>query len=104
MEHIVDEETLNALISILVVLCPYFERIREDNQDKNIVFDEFLNENKDTFYKEKILHLTNRGALYRLDKCMQTVNILLTRPESKFFFNENDLDFLAEVCIRELSS
>jgi hypothetical protein len=31
---------------------------------------EFLIGEKTDFYKEEIMYLTNRGSMYRLDKCM----------------------------------
>ena len=74
LPFIVDEGTLNALISILACVCPTFEK---RDKESNLVTKEFTNPEKDHFYKEKLLFLTNRGSVYRLDKCMQTIAVLL---------------------------
>jgi hypothetical protein len=99
LPYIVDEGTMNALISILVCVCPTFER---RNPENNPVTAEFTNEDKEQFYKEKLLFLTNRGSVYRLEKCMETLSVLLQNPKSVEMFNENDVDFIVDVAIREL--
>lgn len=79
LPHIVDDATLNALISILACVCPTFEKKDPEN---NLISKEFLNPEKEDFYKEKLLFLSNRGAMYRLDKCMQTIAVLLHNPKT----------------------
>jgi len=101
MPHIVDENTLHALMSILVVVFPYYHKVFPNN---NPIMAEFLINEKTDFYKEEIMYLTNRGSMYRLDKCMQTVSVLLQASQSENFFNENDLDIIIGVCLRELST
>jgi hypothetical protein len=46
---------------------PYYEKTMSYN---NIVLEEFITSEKEDFYKDKLLYLTNRGSMYRLDKCM----------------------------------
>lgn len=65
MPYVVDESTQFALISIFTVLLPYFEKTQPDN---NLIMREFLD--KEQIYKEKLLYLTIRGSMYRLDKSM----------------------------------
>ena len=60
---------------------------------------------KDSFYREELLYITNRGALYRLDKCCKTLNIILTKPQlASYYFNTNDLNLLMDVMLREVVS
>lgn len=99
LPFIVDEGTLNALISILVCVCPTFER---RSSSENPITAEFTNTEKEQFYKEKLLFLTNRGSVYRLEKCMETISVLLQNPKTAEIFNENDIDFIFDVAIREL--
>ena len=105
--HIHDEGTLNALVSILVVMCPAFEKkIKREDQisgetiTKNLALEEFVKNCK--FYREKLLYLINRGANYRFDMCLETVSILLTHEESKDYFNINDMNLLLDICLREI--
>jgi len=98
---IVDENTLNALLSILVCVMPFFEKTMSYN---NIVLNEFITQEKEDFYKDKLLYLTNRGSMYRLDKCMQTIGVLLSNYKSERFFNENDIDIIVSVGLRELAT
>ena len=113
MEFIGEEGTLNALISILVIVCASYEKKLQKLKGSstqgeyeaaaalpNIALNEFLeNEN---FYREKLLHLTNRGNLYRFDKCLETINIILQKEVSKDFFNINDMNLLLDICLREI--
>jgi hypothetical protein len=63
---------------------------------------EFIqNEN---YYREKLLHLTNRSTRYRFDKCLETISIILSKEESKDFFNINDLNVLLDICLREIQT
>ena len=110
MNHIQDDHTLNALISVLAQMCAAFEKkiqkealsVQDGNGQKtiNYAFLEFLN--NENFYREKILYITNRGNVYRLDKCLETINILLTKPESRDFFNINDLCYIIDICLNEI--
>jgi hypothetical protein len=58
----------------------------------------------ESFYREKLLHLTNRSNRYRFDKSLETLNIILTREKSKDFFNINDLNVLLDICLREIQT
>jgi Protein of unknown function (DUF2013) len=98
---IVDENTLHALLSIMVCVMPYFEKTMSYN---NIILNEFITTEKEDFYKDKLLYLTNRGSMYRLDKCMQTISVLLSNYKSEKFFNENDIDIIVSVGLRELAT
>jgi hypothetical protein len=80
---------------------PYFEKTMSYN---NIVLNEFITSEKEDFYKDKLLYLTNRGSMYRLDKCMQTIGVLLSNYNSEKFFNENDIDIIVSVGLRELAT
>lgn len=101
MPHIVDENTLHALMSILVVVFPYFEKVYSNN---NPIMTEFLLGSKTDYYKTEIMYLTNRGSMYRLDKCMQAISVLLQGSDSENFFNENDVDIIMGICLRELGT
>ena len=65
MPYVVDESTQYAIISIFTVLLPYYEKHFPEN---NLIINEFLD--KEQTYKEKLLYLTIRGSMYRLDKSM----------------------------------
>lgn len=80
---------------------PYFEKTMSHN---NVILNEFITSEKEDFYKDKLLYLTNRGSMYRLDKCMQTIGVLLSNYKSEKFFNENDIDIIVSVGLRELAT
>lgn len=42
--------------------------------------------------------------MYRLDKCMQTISCLLQNSKTEKYFNENDLDILVTIGLRELGT
>ena len=43
--------------------------------------------------------------MYRLDKSMQTIGVLMTNPNTKGkFFSDNDYDVIVDCCLRELES
>ena len=46
--------------------------------------------------------MTNRGSVYRLDKCMQSIGVLLKSSKSEEFFNCNDIDIIVDIGLREL--
>ena len=100
LPYIVEDTTVEALISIFTVICPYYEKVQPTD---NLVLNEFIGD-KEEFYKKQLLHLVNRGSSYRLDKVMQTINVLIVNPKSKTFFNENDIDIIVGVGLRELGS
>jgi Protein of unknown function (DUF2013) len=113
MEFITDESTTNALISILVVLCAAYEKkiqkqmawgIYEGKKTPiiNLAYLEFIQ--NESYYREKLLHLTNRSNRYRFDKCLETISIILSKEESKDFFNNNDLNILLDICLREIQT
>lgn len=53
-------------------------------------------------YQEKIISITNKGAFYRLDKCCETINIILNKEQlSNSYFNINDLNALIDILLRE---
>jgi hypothetical protein len=38
-----------------------------------------------------------------MDKCLETINILLSKEESKdHFFNNNDLNYILDICLNEI--
>ena len=108
MEYIKEENTVNALISILVILCAAIEKKKQKRNEilgdgeeiKNLALQEFLD--NEGYYREKLLYLTNRGNLYRFDKCLETVSIILSNEASEEFFNSNDLSLLLDICLREI--
>jgi hypothetical protein len=98
LNHIDDENTIYALVSILVVMCAAAEKkIQKESlylakgegengettsvKTVNYAFVEFMS--NEHYYREKILFLTNRGKSYRMDKCLETINIILSKEESK---------------------
>jgi len=88
-------------LSIFAVVCPTFEK---RNPSDNLILTEFTQDDKRQFYKEQLLFLTNRGSVYRLDKCMQTIAVIMQNPKTKDdFFNLNDLDYIVGVAMRELN-
>ena len=86
----------------MICLCPVFEKNSPDTKDlaHNPILKEIIT--KEDFYREKLLELTNRGALYRLDKCCRTIAILMTREETaKYYFNPNDISAIIDILLRE---
>lgn len=68
-----------------------------------MIIKEFLK--REQIYKEKLLYLTIRGSMYRLDKSLQTIGVLMTNEQTKGkFFTDNDFDLLVDCCLRELES
>ncbi|TNV79018.1 hypothetical protein FGO68_gene2123 [Halteria grandinella] len=113
MEFITDENTTHALISILVILCAAYEKkiqkqIAWGTYDGkkapivNLAYQEFIQ--NESYYRLKLLHLTNRSNRYRFDKCLETLSIILSKEESKDFFNINDLNLLLDICLREIQT
>lgn len=110
LEFITDENTTNALISILVVLCAAYEKklarqaelgVEVDTSTKsNLALLEFTQ--NESFYREKLLHLTNRSNRYRFDKCLETISIVMSKERD--FFNINDLNVLLDICLREIQT
>ena len=100
MPYVIDESTQYALISIFTVLLPYYEKTQPEN---NLIIKEFLD--KEQIYKEKLLYLTIRGSMYRLDKSMETIIVLMTNESTKGrFFSDNDFNLIVDCCLRELES
>jgi hypothetical protein len=57
---------------------------------------------RENLYREKIIFITNRGAFFRLDKCCETINIILGKEElATYYFNTNDLNLLIDILLRE---
>ena len=48
------------------------------------------------------MYLANQGSAYRLDKAMQTINVLMTNETTLNFFNENEIDIIVGCGLREL--
>ena len=90
---------LDALISLLVIICPFKEKA---NPDDNIIIDYFLKEQN--IYNEKLLYLANKGSLFRLDAIMHTIDCMLHNSKTKDFFNVNDLDIVVTAGLRELET
>ena len=100
MPYIVDEPTVEALVSIFTIICPYYEKVQPDD---NIMLNEFTGERED-FYKKQLLHMVNRGSTYRLDKAMETIIVLMTNEKTKAnYLNETDIDSVVNVGLRELT-
>jgi len=95
---------LNAMISMCTILFPHLEAVRhtEKGNGKNQIMEKFCEPEYTNFFKDKILYLCNRGGLFRMDKAMETAGILLNHKDCPDFFNENDIDLLVDVGIREL--
>ena len=100
MPYVVDEPTVEALVSIFTIICPYYEKTQPDD---NIMLKEFTGERED-FYKKQLLHMVNRGSTYRLDKAMETIIVLMTNEKTKAnYLNETDIDSVVNVGLRELT-
>lgn len=101
LEYIQDESTLHSLISILVCLLPVYEQWSPDPSD--ISLNPILKEvvEKDQFYREKLIHITNRGSQYRIDNCCKTLVIILLKDDLNYF-NHNDLNLLMDIALREV--
>ncbi len=67
---------------------------------QNLAYKEFIE--NESFYREKLLHLTNRSNRYRFDKCLDTLSIIMAKDASHDFFNINDLNVLMDICLREI--
>ena len=48
------------------------------------------------------MYLANQGSAYRLDKAMQTINVLMSNETTLNFFNENEIDIIVGCGLREL--
>lgn len=91
-------------------LAPHYEQQINDtekinDEEKNPIIKEFIQ--KESFYREKILHLANRSNLYNLEKCCETINIILGARDdniSNYFFNINDLNLIMDILMREVST
>ena len=42
--------------------------------------------------------------MYRLDKCMHSIACLMKNYKSEHFFNQNDLDMIVDIGLRELGT
>ena len=112
LSFISDDQTINALVSILVILCSAYEKKRAKLAEAgdhsaaaavvNHAYNEFIE--NESFYREKLLHLTNRSNRYRFDKCLDTLSIVMAREASRDFFNINDLNVLLDICLREIQT
>ena len=105
MNYIEDENTLHSLVSILVCLMPYFQDKSTDPTDYNLnpIFKEFVT--NEILYREKLIYITNRGNMYRLDKCCCTLKIIIDNPTlSGYYFNQNDLNLIVDILMREVTS
>lgn len=103
LEYIDDDSTLNSLISILVCLFPHFQKISANSSDyrENPIFKEFVE--KETFFREKLIFITNRGSQYRPENCCATINTILKNPKTgSYYFNLNDLNIILDIIIREI--
>jgi len=90
-------------------LAPHYENQINDTEEiqkgeKNPIIKEFIQ--KESFYREKILHLANRSNQYNLEKCCETINIILGSREeiSNYYFNLNDLNLIMDILLREVST
>ena len=72
----------------------------ESPLSENLAYLEFAQ--NESFYREKLLHLTNRSNRYRFDKSLETLSIIMSK--SRDFFNVNDLSVLLDICLREIQT
>ena len=87
-------------------LVPIYEKKSSDPNDitKNPVLNDFVSKEneREGLYREKIIEITNKGAFYRLDKCCETINIILNKEQlANYYFNINDLNALIDILLRE---
>ena len=83
----------------MVCVLPNFQKEGEQNP----ILKEFID--NESFYREKLIFITNRGSLYRLDKCCSTLNIILCDPKlSTYYFNTNDLNLIVDILLREVNT
>jgi len=54
---------------------------------------------KEDFYREKLLYLSNRGNIFRFDKCLECLNIIMKKEVSKDYFNINDMNMMIDICL-----
>ena len=104
MEYIDDENTSHSLVSILVCLLPVFEERSEDpsNIKLNPILSDFVE--KEIFYRENLIYITNRGTLFRLDKCCECLRIMLCKPQlATQYFNINDINLIIDILSREMA-
>eukprot|EP00347_Sterkiella_histriomuscorum_P013463 403364617 len=114
LEFITDENTQNALVSVLIIICASHEKklqkLRDNGQeeeyqkrllDPNTVFQEFLN--NEAFYREKLLYLTNRGNKFRFDKCLETRNSERKEFNYKSLNTKNGGDHYGKQHLQEIS-
>jgi len=105
LEFIEEENIKHSLASILVCLCPLFEARSENKDDisNNIVLSDMLSQEKDSYWREELIHLANRGAHYRLDKCCEVINIIFDKVDYKnYYFNKNDINLIMDILLREV--
>ena len=89
--------------SILVCLFPLFEKRSAAQNTENIILKDFLSKEKDNYWREEIIHLANRGAHYRLDKCCKTINLMMKKPDiAAYYFNKNDINLIMDILLREV--
>jgi len=73
--HIVDASVLNCIISVILICAPYYER---KFKGANLIFSKFMETDKSRDeYKAFLIELTNRGASYRLECCMETIRYMI---------------------------
>lgn len=97
MSGIQDEGTLHAMVSIFAVLFPYYHKKQPEN---NLILKTF--KSNEQFYKQTLIYLANRAGMYRLDKIMQTILLLISNQETNIEFTLNDYDVLIDAGLREL--
>ena len=87
---------------------PIYEKKSSDPNDisKNPVLHDFISKEneREGLYREKIIEITNKGAFYRLDKCCETINIILNKESLNYYFNINDLNAIIDILLREAQS
>ena len=96
----------------MVCLVPFYELksangnggVAPSNVQQNPVLIDFINkaDDRESLYNTIIKEITNTGGQYRLDKCCETINIILNKEDLKNdYFNINDLNALIDTLLRE---
>ena len=78
----------------------YDKNAPDQGLEHNPILKAFIDE--ESFYREKLLSITNRGGVNRMDTCCKSLNIILCREDlASYYFNINDLSLLVDILIRE---
>ena len=101
LDHITDEGTLNALVSIFLMIF-YWSKKEGKEEIRSLLIADF--KAKDAFYKEKFIYVLNRANRYRLDICAAALEeIILKSAEftgsNYCFFSSNEMTLMLEILL-----